>query len=370
MLSNTSRKSVDYSGEPLVTIPGHEGMISGIAHIPGRNRFVTCSFDRTVRVWDVENGKQEGMSMEHEDEVYGLAVTRDGKQMISGGRDERMKVWDVETHELIKEWGIQTGGIWCVALSPDDRLVASGGGKGKIMIGEMKRAGENKHSIETGLSVNSICFSPTGDKLAFTANKHGGRGRGGNYTVQVYHVESGKLILGPINHKAWVNCVIWSLDASQLFSASSDRTIKCWNSKTAKPIGQPWTGHSDIVNFLSLSPDGRRLASTSPDGAIRFWDAHSGNSIEQPLQHKYSLLTVTFSPSGEFVASGGRDGEISIWRVPWWNVSQNVMIYYVHVSSSAISYCLVTAATQALPKRLYHHQAFRTLLTSSNVDPC
>ncbi|KIJ04515.1 hypothetical protein PAXINDRAFT_94628, partial [Paxillus involutus ATCC 200175] len=139
--------------------------------------------------------------------------------------------------------------------------------------------------------------------------------------IHVYDVESGELVLGPLEgHTEPVNCVLWSLDGSQLFSASLDHTIRCWNSDTGESIGDPWKGHTDGVNYLSLSPDGTKLASVSDDKTVRFWDAHSGDPIDQPLQHDDAVNVVTFSPSGEFVASGGSD--VSIWRVPWWDDSQ------------------------------------------------
>ncbi|KIJ04612.1 hypothetical protein PAXINDRAFT_94517, partial [Paxillus involutus ATCC 200175] len=71
----------------------------------------------------------------------------------------------------------------------------------------------------------------------------------------------------------------WSLDGSQLFSASWDYTIRCWNSDTGESIGEPWKGHTGWVYSLSLSPDGTKLASASSDKAVRFWDAQSGDPI-------------------------------------------------------------------------------------------
>ncbi|KAF8838860.1 WD40 repeat-like protein [Paxillus ammoniavirescens] len=319
-MSNTSQKAADLTAKPLATLSGHKASIHGIAYLPGGKRVVICSFDKTVRIWDVEMGKQEGTSMVHEGRVYGLAVTRDGKRILSGGDDKKIRIWDAETHQLIEEWADQTRGIFCIALSPDDQLVASGHSSGKIEIRKVKESGEIKHSLDAGswfTGVFSLCFSPSGEKLACAVNSW----TGGVHDIKVYDVQSGELVLGPISgHEGNVCCVLWSLNGSQIFSASRDRTIRCWNSKTAEPIGEPWTGHRHPVMSLSLSPDGAELASVSLDKTLCLWDVHSGGlRIEPPSQHQHGIRAVAFSPSGEFVASGGNDHKVSIWSVPWWD---------------------------------------------------
>ncbi|KIJ13529.1 hypothetical protein PAXINDRAFT_29092, partial [Paxillus involutus ATCC 200175] len=302
------------SGElPLMTMSGHEDNIQQIVYLPGGERIVTCSLDKTVRIWDVETGEQEGTTMEHEGLVHGLAVTRDGKRILSDGDDRRIMVWDVETHELIEEWEDETGGIVCIAMSPDDQFAAGGDLRGKIVIREIEESGRIRLSIKAGGRVHSLCFSPNGEKLACAAGYYYGEPG----VIHVYDVESGELVFGPIKaHEDVIECVLWSLDGSQLFSASWDGTIRCWNSDTGESIGEPWKGHTGSVYSLSLSPDGTKLASASEDQTVRFWDARSGDPIDQPLQHDHVVFVVTFSPSGEFVASGGVDKKVSIWRVP------------------------------------------------------
>ncbi|KAF9222321.1 WD40 repeat-like protein [Gyrodon lividus] len=340
-MSDASRKAVDSTPKPLTTMSGHKDAIWNMAYLPGGERVVTCSNDGTVRIWNVEDGEQEGTLMEHDDWLNGLTVTRDGKRILSGGGDKKMKVWDVETHELIEEWEDHTGGIRCIAMSPGDQLVASGGDDGKIVIREMKKGGQIKHTIQAGSQVWSVSFSPNGEKVAAAVYDVAGD------VIRVYDVETGKLALGPIKgHKHDVNCVLWSLDGCRLFSASDDRSIRCWNSETGEPIGQPWTGHTYWVFSLSLSPDGTKLASASYDDTVRFWDAQSGEPIEQPLQHERQLYAVTFSPSGEFMACGGDDRKVSIWRVPWWDDSQN------QAHDSFLDLPAVPA-----PKGLTHNQA-------------
>ncbi|KAF9221841.1 WD40 repeat-like protein [Gyrodon lividus] len=313
-MSERSKKSVDVAPQPLLMISGHEGTVYGTVYLPGGERLATCSEDKTVRIWNVENGEQVGMSMEHDGWLEALAVTRDGKRLLSVGEGKRLRVWDVETHQLVEEWTDCETLVHSLAMSPDGEFVASGHGDGRIVITQIDGA-TVKHSIKTVRGdVNSVCFSPNGDKLA---SGHDDK------AIRVFNVESGDLILGPIEgHTHHVYSVVWSLDGSKLFTASWDHTIRCWNSETGEQIGEPWTGHTNNINTLSLSPDGTRIASASTDHTVRFWATDSGDPIGEPLQHEDWVWAVAFSPSGEFVACSGRDRKASIWRVPWWDVSQ------------------------------------------------
>ncbi|KAF8837552.1 WD40 repeat-like protein [Paxillus ammoniavirescens] len=104
-MSNSLTKSTDLTPKPLLTISGHEHYVTAIAYLPKEKRLVTCSEDETVRIWNVENGEQEGASMGHDGWARGLAVTKDGKTILSGGKDKLLRIWDVETHQPIAEWG-------------------------------------------------------------------------------------------------------------------------------------------------------------------------------------------------------------------------------------------------------------------------
>jgi WD40 repeat protein len=223
-MSSTSKKSVDLTATPLLTISAHEGPVCGITYLPGGGGLVTCSGDKTVKIWDSENGEKVGMAMEHGGDagcVLGLAVTRDRRRILSGSSDKVLRVWDVETHQPIADLGGHEDTISCI--------VASGDGEGRMVIREMKGDGQMKHVIETVPGdVNSICFSPNGTKLASGHD---------DTTIRVFDVESGDLILGPIKgHTKYVTSVTWLLDGSRLFTASWDHSIRLWDSETGQAI--------------------------------------------------------------------------------------------------------------------------------------
>ena len=300
-ISIMPEQSGDDAPRPQLVISGDDECITQIAYLPD-GRLVTGSESGAVRVWNVQSGEQEGPSMEHVKEITSLAVTWDGGMIISGDISGQIKVWNVKSHKLVKAWSHQ-GWDPRIATSPNDRLIAAGG----WTMGIYTTAGERVNSIEVGSHSWSLSFSPDGNKLAYGAEDD----------IRIYNLKAGTLVLDPLKgHEDWIRSVLWSRDGSKLFSASDDKTVRCWDSDTGEQIGQPWTGHTYVVCSLFLSPDGTLLASASADKTVRFWDTTHGRPIRQHLQHHTSVCSVCFSPSGEFVALGDEDGNIYLWRVP------------------------------------------------------
>ncbi|KAF8553453.1 WD40 repeat-like protein [Imleria badia] len=300
----SSQRSNRDPPQPQRVILVPDGNVWMLAYHPDGRRVVSRSDDGTIRVWNLDNGEQEGSSMKYESFVVdNLAVTSDGTRIVGSDETGSIKIWDVESHEIVQEWTHQ-GSYPELSISPDDQLIAVGNWVVTIYTMEGRQV---NHSIQVGTTVFSMGFSPRGDKLAC----------GTRYEVYVYDVNSGTLILVLQGHQDRVHRVLWSRDGSRLFSASNDKTICCWDSDTGEQIGRPWTGHTDRVCYISLSPDGSKLASASNDRTVRFWDTISGQLIPQHLEHRYGVNAACFSPSGEFVASATGNGRIHLWRVPW-----------------------------------------------------
>ncbi|KAG1874878.1 WD40-repeat-containing domain protein [Suillus subluteus] len=77
-----------------MTLKGHEDWVRDIAYIPGTRLLVTCSDDKSLRLWNLDTGQQVGKPLlGHSDYVLRVAVSPDGRWIVSGARDGGILAW-------------------------------------------------------------------------------------------------------------------------------------------------------------------------------------------------------------------------------------------------------------------------------------
>ena len=64
---------------------------------------ISCSPDKTVRVWDAETGSEIKRLQEHKDIVNSCCPSRRGPPLVvSGGDDCEAKLWDMRARKAVK----------------------------------------------------------------------------------------------------------------------------------------------------------------------------------------------------------------------------------------------------------------------------
>jgi hypothetical protein len=99
-------------------------------------------------------------------------------------------------------------------------------------------------------------------------------------------------------------------------TASTDGTVRIWNTVTGKVVGMPPSGRARSVQTVAFNRDGTRLVAAGDDGAVRSWDAATGQQIGA-LQTSPGVtdLTVTFNPHGTRLASVNSAGTVQLWAL-------------------------------------------------------
>jgi WD40 repeat protein len=98
-------------------------LVIAVAVTPDGRRAVSGSRDETLRVWDLEMGREERMLEGHTDDVNAVAVTPDGRRVMSGSEDHTLRVWDLETGRELACFSAEAA-MLAFALTPDGRVVA------------------------------------------------------------------------------------------------------------------------------------------------------------------------------------------------------------------------------------------------------
>ncbi|KAM8977345.1 notchless protein homolog 1 [Pelodytes ibericus] len=72
-------------------------------------------------------------------------------------------------------------------------------------------------------------------------------------------------------------------------------------------------GHTEAVISVAFSPTGKYLASGSGDTTVRFWDLNTETPHFTAKGHTHWVLSIAWSPDGKKLASGCKNSQICIW---------------------------------------------------------
>jgi len=76
--------------------------VSGVAFAPDQRSFLSAGVDQTVRIWDLQTGREIRHPIGHSDAVYRCIFSPDGRFIATASFDKTARLWDADYHETIR----------------------------------------------------------------------------------------------------------------------------------------------------------------------------------------------------------------------------------------------------------------------------
>ncbi|ORX91219.1 WD40 repeat-like protein [Basidiobolus meristosporus CBS 931.73] len=303
------------------TLQGHTNWVTAIATSPENpDLVVSASRDKSIIIWNLTRDESNyGIPRKalrgHNHFVQDIAISSDGQFALSASWDKTLRLWDLNTGVTTRRFVGHTGDVLSVAFSADNRQIVSSGRDKSIKL--WNTLGECKYNLtENGHSdwVSCVRFSPNPANPVIVSG-------GWDKLVKVWDLSKCKIRTNHIGHTGYVNTVTISPDGSLCATAGKDGVVMLWDLNEGKHLYSLEAG--DEVTSLTFSPN-RYWLCAATTSSIKIWDLESKSVVDELRPEFVGVgrksndpycVSLAWSADGNTLFSGYTDNEIRVWQV-------------------------------------------------------
>ena len=259
------------TGEQIAHLTGHTAPVHSAIFSPCGQDLATATLDNEVQVWDIHNKTHVMTPTTYNGNRVRLAYTSDGTMRIANIHKNEVQIWDVSQQEKLDTF--------------DSR----------------------------GTTATAACFSTDATQFAI-ANTSG--------NLKVWKAGSASGVALFPEYKPHAFSVVFSQDSKTLVSSYWGTAGKVfWNiesRKTQRIFPTLTEERSPLRRTVALSPFDELIAAETRDGNIKVWNIDSEKLIAELTAHESHVISFSFSPTGEYLVSAGKKGELFVWDAKRW----------------------------------------------------
>ncbi len=273
-------------------LSGHSHFVQDLALSLDSRFALSASWDKTLRLWDLNNGTSTVTFVGHEKDALACSFSADNRQIASGGRDHDLKIWNTVGDEKFTVEDEKHGDwVSAVRFSPDTKsnTLATGSWDGTIKVWDSQSMSLQNTFVGHTNAVTTLAYA---QKSCYLASG----GKDGH--IILWNIEQGKHLKHRV-HSAPINQVLFSTTKYWIVAAADDGLV-LW----------------DLVNDQVISEISVNLG--EDDESDEESDSDSdGKEKEKKVVEKKKVpcLSVAWSANGNFLYTGWADNTVRVYEV-------------------------------------------------------
>lgn len=302
------------------TLEGHGGWVTALTVSPENpNTLLSSSRDNSVLVWELTRHEEDyGFPVRaltgHSHFVSDVTISVDGQFALTSSWDRTLKLWEIESGNALRTFSSHTKDVMSVAFSPDNRQIVSCGRDRSIKL--WNTLGECKYTLAPRSHTNWVScvrFSPSDNKVIVSAGWDG--------LVKVWSSTDCSHLHDLEGHTDYVNTVAISPDGSLCASGGKDGIANLWDLASGSVLYHLDAG--DVIHAMAFSPNRYWLCAASST-SIKIWDLESKVLVDEirvpnPPTGKHAQLpfatSLSWSADGTTLYAGYTDNKIRCYSI-------------------------------------------------------
>ncbi|KAA8895379.1 WD40-repeat-containing domain protein [Sphaerosporella brunnea] len=256
----------------IFTVRAHEGIVKGLCFtsVGGDQRLLSCSTDRTVKMWDpAANASGDNTPVAT---YFGTgafnAVSHHKNDQNFATASSVVEIWDWERQKPIStlQWGYDT--IHTVKFNQSETSVLASAGGDRTLILYDLRTQSPLAKLTTTLRSNQICWNPMEPFNFAAANE--------DHNIYMFDMRKMSRALNVLkDHVAAVMDLDFSPTGEEIVTGSYDRTVRIFKAREGHSRDIYHTKRMQRVFSVAFTTDSRYVLSGSDDGNVRLWRAEA-----------------------------------------------------------------------------------------------
>ncbi|KAI0600458.1 WD40-repeat-containing domain protein [Biscogniauxia sp. FL1348] len=301
------------TGKHITKVEGDGELISTLILTPSASHLIICSRSLSMRIYALKSTSSSD-SIEpqlvrtvkpHSTPVVVLAVDKTSTLLATGGTDGSIKVWDINggyvTHTF-RGPSVLVSALHFFEIAANSKKDS---GPNNVHESEKRKRRKSK-TVHDKVEEDE----PATARLRLASGSQDGK-------IRVWDLHKRNVVANLDSHVSDVRGLDYSPIQNTLVTASRDKTIRWWDTKSWKP--RKVVPCFELIEAVGFIGDGQLTYTAGSNGCLRIWVTDNGRELTREQKAKLepeAFVGAVYRPGLPFIACIQVDHTIALFPIP------------------------------------------------------